>query len=104
MRVHTVYNKGRFRSQQVINQPRTQGLSYDTPRGGEKTLGTRLVINMASTGDLKIDWIWHLLINVPRILEPEISPFVWQTIQVIGPTRSVASTRLFKFLPLSFRP
>ncbi len=23
--------------------------------------------------DLKIDWIWHLLINVLRILKPEIS-------------------------------
>ncbi len=41
---------------------------------------------MASTDDLKIHWIWHLLINVLRILKPEISQLVWKTIQVIGPT------------------
>ncbi len=36
--------------------------------------------------DLKIDWIWHLLINVLRILKPEISSLAWRTIQIIGPT------------------
>ena len=33
----------------------------------------------------RLDRIWHLLINVLRILKPEISQFAWQTIQVIGP-------------------
>ena len=42
--------------------------------------------------DLKIDWIWHLLINVLRILKPGISQFAWQTIQVIGPTLLYFST------------
>ncbi len=32
----------------------------------------RLYIHIHTT-DLKIDWIWHLLINVLRILKPEIS-------------------------------
>ncbi len=53
-----------------------------------------------STTDLKIDWVWHQLINVLRILKPEISQFVMETIQVIGPTLLYFSKQItfFAFL------
>ncbi len=57
------------------------------------------------TTDLKIDWIWHLLINVLRILKLEISQFAMPPIQVIGPTLPYFNIRksLFRiFIPLIF--
>ena len=35
--------------------------------------------------DLKIDWIWHLLINVLQILKPEVSQFATPPIQLSVP-------------------
>ena len=59
---------------------------YCQIRRGHLQIKLQLFDFAFSNTDLKIDWIWHLLINVLRILKPEISQFAWQTIQVIGPT------------------
>ncbi len=57
------------------------------------------------TTDLKIDWIWHLLINVLWILKLEISQFAMPPIQVIAPTLlyfNITKSLFRIFIPLIF--
>jgi len=74
-------------------------------------LTNNLVMSLiVATTDLKIDWIWHLIINVLQILKPEVMAFATPPIQVIGPTllyyciRKSQLSRFYSFYTLSIGP